>query len=61
MKNEKCCLNYCSATVGDCKHPVCECLICLGQNQDDCKILKNEHKLKIQQIICENCKKYKNK
>ena len=59
MKNEKCCLNHCSATIGDCKNPNCECLVCLGQKQDDCKILQDEHKLKIQLMVCEGCKNYR--
>ena len=58
MKNEKCCLNHCGATIGECKNPNCECLVCLGQKQNDCEILKNEHKFRIQQFICSNCKNH---
>ncbi len=58
MKNEKCFLNHCSATLGDCLNPSCRCLICLGQKQDDCEILQDEHKLKLQQTVCECCKNH---
>lgn len=60
MLDKKCCLNNCCATIGDClNNPTCGCLICLGTNQENCAILKNEHTFKAQQIICEGCRNCK--
>ena len=59
MAERKCFLECCSATVGDCLNPTCECLICLGQNKEKCKTLHNKQKFQVQQIVCESCKNYK--
>ena len=61
MSERKCFLNNCNATVGDCKKTKCKCLICLGKNKNNCELLHDEHKAKLQQVICSMCKNCNNR
>ncbi len=59
MLDEKCFINKCCATIGDCKNAKCKCLSCLGEKQDSCKPLHDELMSKAQKILCSLCVKNK--
>lgn len=59
MSERKCFLNNCTATIADWLNAKCKCVVCAGQNKENCEALHNEHKFKIQQLVCAGCQNCK--
>ena len=59
--SEKCFFKNCSATIDDCEKMKCSCLVCLGENQENCAKLCDTTEWLKQQFICGNCKNHQSK